>query len=856
MKKVLLGFLFTFVALLAINTSLNVQADGEIELYPYDKIECLNAEDSCTNYKVGDSHWSLNYNGYRYHFVNGAARYVSDWSDDNSDDYLDATEITAISWGSFGHVMHNNTASEVTLVTANGRTDLSGNVVNRIYVYFDENGKAQMWEDHYVNKYDVQNDAGTWRFATAAEVTAVTDATATLEAAQTAEAAVVANEASTAQELADAAAVTLAAQTAKDTLTADTKLNVPIRLRLDAVDTRGYVLEPFVQLTWRELGTASDDPIEDQSGMIAGDPNNIVIPAGWTVVGFSSLDRDNTNTKTVDFIASIVPTMTGEVVAADAVFEWDEQPAWFSGLSALDDDGASAGIQAVVDFNGEFSLADTITATWTNMFDDTTQAIMPSDEMIDYSVTISLDGTDLETIDYVLTEGVYVASAAVTAVDTSAFGNLYKATYSATTPEGVVKESVIDIVVGVIPPYFMGVEDFYTNENEMVDLLADITADNGYGMDITDLIDISFPAGFNPYNPTPGTYEIELEFTYNVFIPGLPSSPDFTVDGTPETWSQIVNPPQAINANGGAFMIYTDAAVFAAAGSGWGSVMVLVGSDGLVDEIYDRYDWSHTTSTGTVTGDATAFAAWQAAVVIEEGGFVIAAHGSTHGGGLRDTVITYDDPIIVDFGTPDIDEDLYKSTSYMLTVDDLTAPVALIVDEAYAIEIGEFANVDKAILANVVAFDANDSMDDIAMYVSDNGGLLLDTVGTYTVEVTVEDVTGNATMVEFDVMVMAPEVTTADVQALLDAQTITAEEIQALLDAQTITLAEAQALLDDQTINNAEIQALIDAAIVANQADLDASGCGSAVNGASSIFMIMGSVALMGGAITFFLKRR
>jgi LPXTG-motif cell wall-anchored protein len=182
----------------------------------------------------------------------------------------------------------------------------------------------------------------------------------------------------------------------------------------------------------------------------------------------------------------------------------------------------------------------------------------------------------------------------------------------------------------------------------------------------------------------------------------------------------------------------------------------------------------------------------------------------------------------------------------MLTVDDITAPLLVVVNQNYKVERNAYTTVNQAILANVVAFDYTDDYEDLSIYVSNNGGMVF-VPGTYTVEVTVEDAAGNSTSQSFTVTVTPAKLTIEEVQALLDAQTITAAEIQAMIDAQTITAAEAQALLDAQALTEAEIQALIDASI-------PETGCGSSINLGSSLMITMSLV--LGAALVFVFKRR
>lgn len=808
MKKVLA--VFTAVLLMAVGFASNVQAEGEIELYPYDNINCLLANDDCPNYKVGDAHWDLTYNGYNYNFVNGAARFASDFDDANLDGFIDATEMPAVGWNAFASLNINNTASEVILKTQNSRTDLTS-VVHRIYAYFDENGKLAMFEDHYVSKHYIFND-GTeadpdWRLATQAEADAY-----------------------------DAA----------DPKPADT-MYTTIRMALDDTDSDGYVIEPIHSLAWYAEGVDTGvDPVADWSSIIDEDPNNVVIPAGWTVMTFGTLDRDGTNSGTVDFFSGMPAAMAAD---ADAmVTTYDDQPAMFSGLTALDDDAETPGVNIVVDYNGTFDLDPSVTASWTNMFDDISGDLINETEMLDYSVEISDETGVLETIDFTYDGSAYTASAAVSVVDSSDFGHGYVAKYMVTTPEGDLTEVEVDVVVGVMPPKFVGVEDRYINEDMAIDLGEGITADDGYGNDKTDSIMISYPDDLNVYYPQPGEYQIDLEFTHHVHFDGTNSS--LTIDGVTTEWDEsYLNTVTALS-DATEYAIWTDADMVHDVTWGWGRVLVLVGADGLVDAIYDRYSWDVDDETGAWNDGGASFETWKASVVIEDGGFVIGSYGSTLSPALRD--LAYDSPISYELGVPDFDYDIVTETSYVLTVDDTTAPVALVVDENFSFPVGEFNNANNAILSNVVAFDNYDGRDDLSMYVSSNGGLIITAPGTYTVEVTVEDYAGNSTVVSFDVVITEASYTDEEIDAALEAlETLTEEEINALIDGQDLfTEEDVQALLDDQIPSDEDIQAQIDTAIE----DALASGCGSSLNIGSTV--IMSVIALSGLAAIIVARKK
>jgi len=797
-----------------------------------------------------------------------------------------------------------------------------------------------MFEDHYVTKHYIFNDGTVadpdWRLATDAEATAY--------------------------DAADPKP--------------DTTMLTTIRIALDDTDSDGYVIEPLASLKWYAQGVdpVADPDVTHWSSIIPGDPNNVSIPAGWTVLSLGTLDRDGSNAKTVDFIKTnaktvdfikTLPKALAAGTAAPVEVVYDDQPAWFSGLAALDDDAVTPGVNMVVDYNGTFDLGNSVAATWLDMFDDVTGKIQNANAPLPYSVTISQDGNDLETIDFVWNDTtlVYDASAAVTTVDTSDFGAAYVATYSVTTPAGDETVKTADIVIGVMPPTFSGVEDKYINEGTYIDLRAGITADDGYGNDLTNSIMITAPANFNSYSPLPGVYTIDLEFTHHVHFDGEPST--VTIDGVTSDWdtanfnsvtalnvgatseyaiftdstmaqnvgwawgsvmvlvgadglvdaiydrytwdiddstgsyvgdsnvftawkdalaiepgggtispalralaydspvSFVIHSFDTVSINGiisewdgtnlnsvtalnvGAtseYAIFTDSTMAQDVGWAWGSVMVLVGADGKVDAIYDRYTWDIDDSTGSYVGDANVFTAWKDALVIEDGGFVIASHGSTISPALR--ALAYDSPVAYALKAIDFDYDIVTTDSFTVTVDDITAPQAMIVDENYTIVAGEFDTADAAILANVAAFDAFDDNEDLAIYVSSNGGLVVGTPGTYNVEVTVEDVAGNSAVVAFDVTVVAAPVIVT--QAEIDAAISTA------IDA--AVTGDVQNLIDQQTITQAEVQALIDASVAAAIDGLPEDEVGATTGTAVISSVVAGSIALGGSVLLSIFK--
>lgn len=821
MKKVLALFLLGLTAVFA--TMFTTQAaEGElIDLYPYDQVACLEASAACTNTKLGNSNWDLEYAGHRYHFVRETVRMAHMFTDSNADGFYMKGEFGGtLAWNAFAVLTINDTAEEVVLKDIEGQSARASitDVVHRMYSYFDETGKLQMFEDH-ISTYYIFNDGTVetpdWRLATAAE----------------------------------AAAWDAAAAEAKPVTTRNTH----IRMKLDATDSNGYVLEPLYYLTWRNADVAAEAAVEDLSTIIAGDPNYVTIPAGWTVMSFGTNDRSSAlNAKTVNFIKSMPTYMLDNTLAPMETVYTPQAPVFGPSLAAADDDATNPGINVVIDYNSPVALPAEIVATYVDMYDAEDNLINLT-KNADYQVIISLDDTVLETITYTYDTGTsaYVASAPVTVIDSMDFGAVYKAVYRTVNPEfeTLVTEVAVDIVIGVMPPKYMGVADRFINEQTVVDVLEGISADNGYGVDISDLIEVTLPANLNVYNPQAGEYTIELEFTYNVFIEGI--SPTINLNGTVFEFTGAKNVQEDNFAT--EIIVYDDVTNFKTSTFSWGSsgVIIEVGGDGKIIRTINRNTWDLVDENGinTPANASTMFPTWLADLTLEDGGYLIVVGRSTGAPYTAARALAYDQAASYDLTlVPDVDEDFVKTASYVLTVDDKTSPMALIVNDNYQVKVGEYTSVDDAILANVVAFDNVDDQADIAMYVSEDDDLDLAVPGTYTVEVTLEDAAGNATVVSFDVVVVANE-EAADIAAL-EALIDDLEAQIAALETTNGSLADQIAAL--QTALQAA-QSAIDALEAANEIVPD-TGCGSAINTSSAVFMSLS--VLLGAALIVFLKRR
>jgi hypothetical protein len=802
MKKLIVLFLLSVFAVLGLASTVYAdEENGLIDLYPYNNIGCMTTNLPCNNTRVGTSNWKIEYNGYRYHMVRGSARYAKDFIDANADGFISATEMGTLTFNAFASMIINDTDEEIVLSSPNGRADLTS-VVQRIYTYYDGNGVLQMLEDQIFN-YHLLNEgtveAPNWRLATAAE---------------------------------EAAYIAAPADEKPANMIVST-----LRMKLDASNPKGYVLEPIIWIQWVKLGiNKAVDPVETWSDIIPGNPDYVTIPAGWTVVSYGTLDRDNTNPATVNYIKGLRWAMLDATVDPVDIY-YVHQPAAFVGISALDSDLVTPGVNIIVPYQGTFDLPTTITASWINMF-NAQGKILNREDKLNYRVEISQEDEILQTIHYTYDSetSLYVASGPVTVIDSSQFGVGYKATWIAQTPKGDITEVVADIAVGVLPPRFVGVKDRYVDEGVVVDLLEGITANDGYSNDKTTSIIVTEPAGLNRFNPKPGQYTINMQFTHNVFLPGVPAIVTVKAEQVSYNLNLHYNKPVAVNADAGVFKVWSDVTHFKTAGSAWGSVMIVVAADGTLKERYDRYNWEHTTSTGTVVGDATLFAAWQANLVLLPGEFVVGAHGSVHATRLRAANLAFGDPVVVQIGKADFSYDIVTTRSYILTIDDITPPTLLIVKPKVVVTAGEFTSVNEVVLGNVVALDNYDTASQLALYVSASGGLNLNNPGTYTVSVTAEDRAGNASVVTFQVEVKAPVITNTSIMEMIENNTITEADVQALINAGKIT--------------NQQIQALIDASI--NQLPEDQVGTSLV----TTILVALASGLLSFGAAILLLKKK
>lgn len=719
-----------------------------IDIFPYDQESCLLAQDGCVGTKVGSANWTIEYAGYRHHLVKGADKYASEMTV-NSEGFVDSTGFVGKSWGSFGMVFINNTEEDIKLKDGD-RSKLTSGSKDFIYAYFDENGKLQKLEDAvlaYVivnEKHDDEEADPVWRLATEIE----------RETYETAE-----------------------------EKPANMK-SANIRIVRDADDETKYGLEPIKNLGWEHADYVSTDPESEKSVLVDYDPNEVHLPAGWTILTLGFNDR--ANPKSLDFARAMADAFT-DVTTAAMVKKYQEVPPVLT-YTGLDQNAFIDGIQVIADWDEDFELdISQLSATWMNMFDDEGKIIHKT-EKIPYNIIIKQDETVLETIIFTPNaEGNYEASGPFTKVDTSEFETIYEFEMATKAPNNLERSIEGQIVVGVLPNRFEGVKDRFSKDGIYIDLLEDIQAFNGNDGDITSAIKATYPEGFNPYNPLPGEYVITLDVAYKHTFDAIfegnhkltlydittdPENPELKQTGLIDIETRY-NIAYNKDVSGGLphYIDYDHKELVAqtAGAWGWGTSAMVIGADGIVNRVFDgfgggyseRYYDAEGNAAATSHGNGTGLLAAVKEHQLQEGEAMVLAHG----GSLIKASLGYDSKF--EFGRPTTYYTAESQTTYTLIISDATAPQAKAVKDPYKIDNTMFEDVDEAILSNVVGFD---NYSEINMFVLDDGGLDLSVPGKYNVRVEVEDIAGNSVEVSYVVEVVKPNLSPAEVEELLAEQ--------------------------------------------------------------------------------------
>ncbi len=743
MKRLISVLTLGLFLVLGLSLTLGAAETELVDVYPYEQEACLLAEDGCTQTKVGKSDWTLEYNGYRYHFVRGSDKYVSEMTP-NGEGYMDKTSYTPVTFNAFGMLFHNNTDAPVKFRDGD-RTALTV-VMHRMWSYFDEEGVLQMFENHIYKKHMVndKHDSGgeEWRFADAAEAAAY-----------------------------DAAA---------DGEKPANMLNTHFRIIRDKNSTKGYVLEPLGYLKWTHANYDSSDPTSKKSILLDYDPNEAHLPAGWKIVTSGTYDR-STYEVAMGMVEKMPDTFLEET-PQKAVFKFPEVAPKINGWAAKDQNEFVEGVQLVNDWNVPFAFDVTgVSATWLQMFDENGKILHKTQKLPFNFIIKDIETKEvLETITYTANEaGVYEPSGPFTKVDTSEFENMYAVELVVKALNNLEDKVEGEIVVGVLPNRFEGVPvDRYEDDGIYVDISEGITAFNGNNVEISDALVFTHPANFNPYNPLPGEYEIEVYVDYEYVWPAVFDGKDrltFKSDdpAVADVYAYLQKERRNVAFDKGktSLLTYIDyehkELVAETKGMAWGSVAGVIGADGYMKHTWDGFtSYTETKPDGTkiVHADGAAMTNAIKAYVLQEGEAMILAHGSAEGNCIR---YGYGKKVTVEEGRLEKRYTAKATTTYNLIIDDRTPPQARAVQNPFKVDNTMYETVNEAILANVVGFD---NYGELSMFVTNDGGADLSVPGKYTVKVEVEDEAGNSVFVQYTLEVVEPKLTQDEVDALLAAQ--------------------------------------------------------------------------------------
>ncbi|NLN50424.1 MAG: hypothetical protein GX149_02235 [Acholeplasmataceae bacterium] len=730
MKKFFSALLLGMFLTLGIGLSTYAAGDNNlIDVYPYDQEACLTGVGSCTQTLVGSDHWTLEFNGYRYHYVRSAVRYGSELEDEGGKGYIGEEDLPGLSWNAFGAALINNTDETIILEAGETRKELTSEI-HRIWAYFDETGKLRMVEDqvHYfpVANVAAEGEPEYWRFLDEEDV--------------------------------------------------PEEERQAIRIMIDDNDPDGYVVEPLAWITWRRL---ESDPADEStwSDLLDYNPIQVHVPAGWTAISLGTHDR-GAFAPALAFTKSLPQALLDDVAPMKMFYE--EQAPVFAGIAALDGDALNEGVQIIAEPYQDFEFdLDGVTASWIKMFDDNDNVIKET-EIIDFDIDIyDVEDTFLETISFAYDAGTkkYTPNKAVSAVDSHEIGAKYKIEFFAETPtaKAISTTAHAEIVVGKLSPIISGVKgDKYYDAGLPLEVLAGIEVDDGYGNDIfADLaVDIR-PKNLNPYNPKPGTYKVDLEIGVEYVYEAIPLRVVFNEgEATEETYPILDEHIDIVFKTVNKLHLITDDQYMAEATPAWGSAGILVGADG---KIKLKFDWNagkvyKPDGDLDISGDD--LKDYVQAITFEAGEVFIFGHGAVVYGGSREYIVDLNLGDTVDFLDPveEIKFTLYDRETFNIVIEDVEAPKIYIVNSNYKVNSKMFENADEAILANVIAVDDFDARDDIDLYVSDDGGLDLAVAGTYNVVVSAEDRAGNYSDAAFQVTVEEPLLSQEEVDVIVEAE--------------------------------------------------------------------------------------
>lgn len=624
MKKIatlLMLFIAMFTVVVPVFAAEAAEPTPLIDLYP---------ERGPGDTRYNQANWALEYAGYRLHFAQDHAKFLSLLKPESVvAGVVDTTDPKTIDplfkfqYSSIGHIMKNDTNQTITVKGNADRTSMMAGA-NRIMVIFNAQGQPVIYENTVTTVKWVKTETG-YVLATAAEI----EADAKLPAEQ--------------QKLVSAA------------------------VRYVKTET-GYAVEPITYLKVTTVGLE-----EGKSYLLNHDPRNVVLEPGAFMLAFGAIERRAENVHHLEYINNVLfDLVKGVKTAPTGKMAYTPEAAKVIIPTALDKDPQVAGIDAFVTPASTFNLTNLlgldqklnrvdannkalpitgVHATWMHMFDAEGKLIYQT-KFIGFEAQLFKGEEKLETVAFTYNaETDMYTGGNFTKVDTQAIGSEYTVKIVAKNGEGKETTGSFRLVVGVIPPQFVGVKDRASNEGVYVDLLEGIKSNQGLELDSNYRIVVKKPATLNTYSPKAGKYTIELEIPY---------------------------------------------------------------------EGYEMKD----------------------------------------GKAVKVT--------------------LYARQSYVLTIDDVTAPEVHVLDNKYTISVGEYDKAEDAILANILALD--NVKDQEMLYVVDAKKVDMTKPGTYTASVTVMDEAGNETVVEFNVTVVPAKASVEQVEQAVTDLTENVGDVNAVAD--------------------------------------------------------------------------
>lgn len=229
---------------------------------------------------------------------------------------------------------------------------------------------------------------------------------------------------------------------------------------------------------------------------VMNDDLGFVVPVGHKVLAFEYLDRVDWNT---DAYLKSFHTLVNGVDGTATITEHDvTAPSFLKTDGKLPDFliAANSPVKVAQGTNPEFVVPSNDFGLMTVLGDESQPTI--TTKYFEFNPETQLYDIEVDRLVY----------------DT--INKMYKVTYEAADTTGNVAKSSFTIkVVAAYAPVFAGLTSKSVNEGVAIDLLAGVTATDGYGNDITSQIKV-LKGSLNTAKPLPGTYEV-LYYAINTY---------------------------------------------------------------------------------------------------------------------------------------------------------------------------------------------------------------------------------------------------------------------------------------------------------------------------------------------------